>query len=74
MLLASAQLEWLHTSRTNLVMSFCTTFCYGTSQGLVYLHGHTPPIIHRDLKSDNIFVNGTSGTLKIGDLGFATGR
>jgi WNK lysine deficient protein kinase len=42
-------------------------------QGLVYLHGHTPPIIHRDLKSDNIFVNGSSGSLKIGDLGFATG-
>ncbi len=36
------------------------------AQGLVYLHGHNPPIIHRDLKSDNIFVNGTSGTVKIG--------
>mmetsp|Transcript_6314 Transcript_6314/g.13917 ORF Transcript_6314/g.13917 Transcript_6314/m.13917 type:complete len:717 (+) Transcript_6314:224-2374(+) len=43
-------------------------------QGLVYLHGHNPPIIHRDLKSDNIFVNGTSGEVKIGDLGFATMR
>eukprot|EP01025_Chloroclados_australasicus_P065572 TRINITY_DN8934_c0_g1_i4.p1 TRINITY_DN8934_c0_g1~~TRINITY_DN8934_c0_g1_i4.p1 ORF type:complete len:483 (-),score=61.89 TRINITY_DN8934_c0_g1_i4:2013-3461(-) len=41
-------------------------------QGLVYLHGHNPPIIHRDLKSDNIFVQGTTGTLKIGDLGLAT--
>jgi serine/threonine protein kinase len=35
-------------------------------------HGHNPPIIHRDLKSDNIFINGTSGKIKIGDLGFAT--
>eukprot|EP00798_Chlamydomonas_sp_ICE-L_P004847 gene4846-34604_t len=43
-------------------------------QGLVYLHGHNPPIIHRDLKSDNIFVNGSSGVVKIGDLGFATMR
>ncbi|KAL6751053.1 kinase-like domain-containing protein [Haematococcus lacustris] len=43
-------------------------------QGLVYLHGHNPPIIHRDLKSDNIFINGTSGVIKIGDLGFATFR
>lgn len=41
-------------------------------QGLVYLHGHKPPIIHRDLKCDNIFVNGTSGVVKIGDLGLAT--
>ncbi len=41
-------------------------------QGLVYLHGHYPPIIHRELKCDNILVNGTTGTIKIGDLGFAT--
>jgi WNK lysine deficient protein kinase len=41
-------------------------------QGLVYLHGHNPPIIHRDLKCDNIFVNGGSGVVKIGDLGLAT--
>ena len=41
-------------------------------QGLVYLHGHDPPIIHRDLKCDNIFVNGSAGVVKIGDLGLAT--
>ena len=43
-------------------------------QGLVYLHGHNPPIIHRDLKCDNIFVNGSAGVVKIGDLGLATLR
>lgn len=41
-------------------------------QGLVYLHGHEPAIIHRDLKCDNIFINGVTGDLKIGDLGLAT--
>ena len=41
-------------------------------QGLVYLHGHEPPIIHRDLKCDNILINGVTGDLKIGDLGLAT--
>ncbi|GLI60599.1 hypothetical protein VaNZ11_002772 [Volvox africanus] len=41
-------------------------------QGLVYLHGHNPPIIHRDLKCDNIFVCGSSGAVKIGDLGLVT--
>ena len=40
--------------------------------GLVYLHGHDPPIIHRDLKCDNIFINGAQGVVKIGDLGLAT--
>ncbi|KAL8093148.1 putative serine/threonine-protein kinase WNK5 [Apium graveolens] len=40
-------------------------------EGLVYLHGHDPPVIHRDLKCDNIFVNGSLGQVKIGDLGLA---
>ncbi|KAL6004993.1 putative serine/threonine-protein kinase wnk6 [Asimina triloba] len=39
--------------------------------GLSYLHGHEPPIIHRDLKCDNLFVNGNHGEVKIGDLGLA---
>ncbi|XP_052143474.1 probable serine/threonine-protein kinase WNK4 [Oryza glaberrima] len=41
-------------------------------RGLDYLHTHQPPIIHRDLKCDNIFVNGNHGEVKIGDLGLAT--
>ncbi|GFZ17382.1 with no lysine (K) kinase 3 [Actinidia rufa] len=40
-------------------------------EGLFYLHSHDPPIIHRDLKCDNIFVNGNQGEVKIGDLGLA---
>ncbi|KAA0048870.1 putative serine/threonine-protein kinase WNK7 [Cucumis melo var. makuwa] len=40
-------------------------------RGLVYLHSHDPPIIHRDLKGDNIFINGNHGEVKIGDLGLA---
>ncbi|KAJ1392109.1 Serine/threonine-protein kinase, active site [Sesbania bispinosa] len=39
--------------------------------GLEYLHSHDPPVIHRDLKCDNIFVNGHLGQVKIGDLGLA---
>jgi WNK lysine deficient protein kinase len=41
-------------------------------RGLLYLHCHEPPIIHRDMKVDNIFVNGNQGVLKIGDLGLAS--
>jgi len=40
-------------------------------KGLAYLHSHEPPIIHRDLKCDNIFINGAHGEVKIGDLGTA---
>jgi len=40
--------------------------------GLHYLHNHDPCVIHRDLNCSNIFVNGNSGVLKIGDLGLAT--
>lgn len=41
-------------------------------RGLQYLHTHNPPVIHRDLKCDNIFINGNHGEVKIGDLGLAT--
>ncbi|KAK4486551.1 hypothetical protein RD792_009236, partial [Penstemon davidsonii] len=40
-------------------------------RGLEYLHNNNPPVIHRDLKCDNIFVNGNHGEVKIGDLGLA---
>lgn len=40
--------------------------------GLEYLHAQDPPVIHRDLKCENIFINGTSGDLRIGDLGLST--
>lgn len=41
-------------------------------EGLEYLHSQDPPVIHRDLKCDNIFINGTSGDLRIGDFGLST--
>ncbi|CAH8306194.1 unnamed protein product [Eruca vesicaria subsp. sativa] len=40
--------------------------------GLRFLHTQEPPIIHGDLKCDNIFINGNHGEVKIGDLGLAT--
>ncbi len=42
--------------------------------GLDYLHTRNPVIIHRDMKSNNIFMDATSDAnrVKIGDLGLAT--
>ncbi|XP_059167720.1 uncharacterized protein LOC131949787 isoform X2 [Physella acuta] len=47
-------------------------WCRQILKGLQYLHTRTPPIIHRDLKCDNIFITGTTGSVKIGDMGLAT--
>ena len=40
-------------------------------EGIFYLHSLNPMIIHRDIKCENIFVNGATGIVKIGDLGIA---
>ncbi|XP_077211168.1 putative serine/threonine-protein kinase WNK11 isoform X2 [Tasmannia lanceolata] len=40
-------------------------------RGLEYLHTHDPCIIHRDLNCSNVFINGNTGQVKIGDLGLA---
>ncbi|XP_037301796.1 serine/threonine-protein kinase WNK3-like, partial [Manduca sexta] len=48
------------------------SWCRQILKGLNFLHSRTPPIIHRDLKCDNIFITGTTGSVKIGDLGLAT--
>ena len=38
------------------------------AKGMLYLHGHRPPIIHRDLKSPNLLVD-KYWRCKVGDLG-----
>ncbi|XP_071035049.1 uncharacterized protein [Parasteatoda tepidariorum] len=48
------------------------SWCRQILKGLNFLHSRQPPIIHRDLKCDNIFITGTTGAVKIGDLGLAT--
>jgi len=50
---------------------FCS-WCRQILRGLNFLHTRKPAIIHRDLKCDNIFITGPTGSVKIGDLGLAT--
>ena len=47
-------------------------WCRQILKGLAYLHNLHPPVIHRDLKCDNVFISSTTGCVKIGDLGLAT--
>ena len=46
-------------------------WCQEILKGLQYLHESKPPIIHRDIKCENIFVNRNTGEVKIGDLGLS---
>jgi WNK lysine deficient protein kinase len=50
----------------------CFSKSFFVAQGLLFLHTRVPPVIHRDLKCDNIFITGPTGSVKIGDLGLAT--
>ena len=52
-------------------MKIVKRWCRQILKGLLYLHSHDPPIIHRDIKCDNIFINGAHGEVKIGDMGTA---
>lgn len=48
-------------------------WCLEILKGLEYLHSQKPdPIVHRDLKCDNIFINSHKGNIMIGDLGYAS--
>ncbi|XP_021757226.1 serine/threonine-protein kinase WNK8-like [Chenopodium quinoa] len=46
-------------------------WCRQILTGLDFLHSQNLPIIHNDLKCENIFVVGKSGTIKLGDLSAA---
>ncbi|XP_076310879.1 uncharacterized protein LOC143225405 isoform X5 [Tachypleus tridentatus] len=48
------------------------SWCRQILKGLSFLHSRSPSIIHRDIKCDNIFITGPTGSVKIGDLGLAT--
>ena len=64
--------EYLRQHKENLCMVVVKKWAKSILEGLYYLHSLNPPVIHRDLKCDNIFISASSGTIKLGDLGFST--
>ncbi|XP_056588560.1 raf-1 proto-oncogene, serine/threonine kinase a [Triplophysa dalaica] len=65
----SSLYKHLHVQETNFQMFQLIEIARQTAQGMDYLHAKN--IIHRDLKSNNIFLN-EGLTVKIGDFGLAT--
>ena len=55
-----------------LKLKVIKNWCRQILEGIAYLHSQPNPVIHRDLKCDNIFINGNDGKVLIGDLGLST--
>ncbi|KAL6658363.1 hypothetical protein ACP70R_003949 [Stipagrostis hirtigluma subsp. patula] len=70
-LFTSGNLREYRTKHKKVDMKAMRRWAKQILTGLAYLHGQKPPIIHRDLKCDNIFINGNHGKVKIGDFGLA---
>jgi len=47
-------------------------WCRFILEAMEYMHSFDQPIIHRDLKCENIFINGSTGDIRIGDMGVAS--
>lgn len=70
-------MEYLPNSLSNLVKMKPTiprylqiSILFNVALGLAFLHGHTPPIIHRDLTANNVLLT-SNMVAKIADLGVA---
>ena len=70
-------MEFLPTNLTSCIEQYgiltdeiSYSILHDVALGLCYLHGQTPPIIHRDLSSNNVLLTANM-TAKISDLGVA---
>ncbi|XP_021737602.1 probable serine/threonine-protein kinase WNK9 [Chenopodium quinoa] len=52
-------------------MSAIKGWCRQILSASEYLHNRTPVIIHRDVKGENILIDGVSGKIKLADFGVA---
>lgn len=43
---------------------------FDVAKAILYMHSQFPPVIHRDIKTDNIFIK-SQGTAKLGDFGIS---
>ncbi|KAL3660800.1 hypothetical protein V7S43_014202 [Phytophthora oleae] len=64
--------EYLHKNATQVWTRHKSCFALGIAKALAYLHARTPPLIHRDLKANNVLVS-NSLELKLIDFGVSRG-
>ncbi|KAJ7382552.1 hypothetical protein OS493_034188 [Desmophyllum pertusum] len=71
--LLHCDLRTLIEQQKGLKFEYVTSLSLDVAKGLGYLHAHNPPIIHRDVKTDNILVEkrGNTGKAKLSDFGTA---
>ena len=63
-------LDELLEHNPNIPLSLKRSILADVARGLVYLHSHSPPVIHRDLSAKNVLLN-SAMVAKISDLGNA---
>eukprot|EP00002_Diphylleia_rotans_P005174 TRINITY_DN142_c0_g1_i10.p1 TRINITY_DN142_c0_g1~~TRINITY_DN142_c0_g1_i10.p1 ORF type:complete len:744 (-),score=160.74 TRINITY_DN142_c0_g1_i10:408-2639(-) len=60
----------LHDEKIEIIPAMQISFLMDAAKGLQYLHLSTPPILHRDLKSPNLLLDG-KWNCKISDFGLS---
>jgi serine/threonine protein kinase len=67
----SGDLQRFYRAHPRLRLRVIKKWCRQILSALNYLHSHSPPIVHRDVKCENILYNAADGTVKVGDLGLS---
>jgi len=62
--------DLLHSQALAIDPALMVRLARDTACGLYYLHSHTPPLLHRDLKSANLLVDGALN-VKLSDFGMS---
>ena len=62
--------SYVQKNKSNIAIETKISILFNVSCGLAFLHARTPPIVHRDVSSNNVMLT-SNLVAKIGDLGVA---